>query len=288
MDMCQGDSGGPLQTDLHDLVGNIFPMVLGVVSFGTPCVVGSTGVYTSVSSYLDWIEQEVRQSFSYQACAAVNCYNRKLNPSMYGKVDEVWKRSRVGLLWQEYETDIHQCGGLLVDYQFVITSADCIDHGGPVMKKFDEKQYIVHGIVSSLTQGCEVCLSYFTHFNPGDGVPALFEADWDSEWAEWSWVDDPGRSGSESTRGLIGGTLELRISSSSASPVISGLESRLSVSSCEERDWESVPSVPPLPPRLRCSSFSRSALRHLARRFWNQTCNQEPKRRRHSACRNWN
>uniref|UniRef100_A0A8W7Q1U5 Uncharacterized protein n=1 Tax=Anopheles coluzzii TaxID=1518534 RepID=A0A8W7Q1U5_ANOCL len=66
---------------------------------------------------------------------------------------------------------------------------------------------------------CIVCLSYFTHFNPGDGVPALFEADWDSEWAEWSWVDDPGRSGSESTRGLIGGTLELRISSSSASPV---------------------------------------------------------------------
>lgn len=27
------------------------------------------------------------------------------------------------------------------------------------------------------------------------------------------------------------------------------------------------------PSRLRCSSFKRSALRHLARRFWNQTCN---------------
>uniref|UniRef100_A0A182I755 Peptidase S1 domain-containing protein n=2 Tax=Anopheles arabiensis TaxID=7173 RepID=A0A182I755_ANOAR len=282
MDMCEGDSGGPLQTDLHDLFGNIFPMVVGVVSFGTPCTDGSTGVYTRVSSYLDWIEQEVHQSFSYQACAAVNCYNRKLNPSMFGKVDKVWERSRVGLLWQEYETDIHQCGGLLVDYQFVITSASCvtsskgppryvalssdsdraaiesvtvhpwftkghpyfdiaviklrvyanldkiypaciwseeqhgdwrndsilvgasyleehndlytrksvqyyvggercrvgenvdyndlsciskdatllpgickIDHGGPVMKKFDGKQYIVHGIVSSLTQGCE-------------------------------------------------------------------------------------------------------------------------------------
>uniref|UniRef100_A0A182J1Z0 Uncharacterized protein n=1 Tax=Anopheles atroparvus TaxID=41427 RepID=A0A182J1Z0_ANOAO len=46
--------------------------------------------------------------------------------------------------------------------------------------------------------------------------------------------------------------------------------------------WESVPSAPPLPPRLRCSSFSRSALRHLARRFWNQTCNQEPRTRRES------
>ncbi|XP_061515476.1 serine protease persephone-like isoform X3 [Anopheles gambiae] len=84
------------------------------------------GVYTRVSSYLDWIEQEVHQSLSYQACAAVNVCQRKLYPSLYGNIDRKWKKSRVGLLWQEYETDIHQCGGLLVDYQFVITSASCV------------------------------------------------------------------------------------------------------------------------------------------------------------------
>lgn len=109
-----------------------------------------------------------------------------------------------------------------------------------------------------LSSGC------WTNFNPGDGVPALFDPDCVVECIcvlEW------GRSGSESTLGLIGGALGLRISSSSASPVMSGLaESRLSVSNLSFNNCGSDPS-----PRFRCSSFSRSALRHLARRFWNQT-----------------
>ena len=66
MDTCEGDSGGPLQTLRYDLLGNIFSFIVGVVSFGTPCVEGSTGVYTRVSSYLDWIEKEVNQSLSYE------------------------------------------------------------------------------------------------------------------------------------------------------------------------------------------------------------------------------
>ncbi|XP_061514315.1 serine protease 53 [Anopheles gambiae] len=117
MDTCEGDSGGPLQTDRHDLFGNTFPLVVGVVSFGTPCTDGSTGVYTRVSSYLDWIEKEVNQSLSYEVCTGVNVCDRKFNPSI---------SPRVGLLWKETETDIYQCGGLLIDYQFVITSADCV------------------------------------------------------------------------------------------------------------------------------------------------------------------
>uniref|UniRef100_A0A1S4H6N2 Peptidase S1 domain-containing protein n=1 Tax=Anopheles gambiae TaxID=7165 RepID=A0A1S4H6N2_ANOGA len=117
MDTCEGDSGGPLQTDRHDLFGNTFPLVVGVVSFGTPCTDGSTGVYTRVSSYLDWIEKEVNQSLSYEVCTGVNVCDHKFNPSI---------SPRVGLLWKETETDIYQCGGLLIDYQFVITSADCV------------------------------------------------------------------------------------------------------------------------------------------------------------------
>nr|XP_040235805.2 acrosin-like [Anopheles coluzzii] len=282
MDTCEGDSGGPLQTDRTDLLGKTYALIVGVVAFGTPCTNGSTGVYTRVSSYLDWIEEEVKESLSPEVCIEEDYCNRKMNPSVHGKVDKIWERSRVGLLWQEYETDIHQCGGLLVDYQFVITSASCvtsikgppryvalssdsdraaiesvtvhpwftkghpyfdiaviklrvyanldkiypaciwseeqhgdwrtpdilvgasylekrrdlytrksvqyyvkgdncsvgenvdyndlsciskdatlvpgickIDHGGPVMKLFDKQQYFVHGIVSSLTQGCE-------------------------------------------------------------------------------------------------------------------------------------
>uniref|UniRef100_A0A8W7Q1R2 Peptidase S1 domain-containing protein n=1 Tax=Anopheles coluzzii TaxID=1518534 RepID=A0A8W7Q1R2_ANOCL len=155
MDTCEGDSGGPLQTDRTDLLGKTYALIVGVVAFGTPCTNGSTGVYTRVSSYLDWIEEEVKESLSPEVCIEEDYCNRKMNPSVHGKVDKIWERSRVGLLWQDNETDIHQCGGLLVDYQFVITSASCIDHGGPVMKLFDKQQYFVHGIVSSLTQGCE-------------------------------------------------------------------------------------------------------------------------------------
>ena len=65
MDTCEGDSGGPLQTHRYNMFGNVFPLVVGVVAFGTPCTEGSTGVYTRVSSYLDWIEKEVNQSLSY-------------------------------------------------------------------------------------------------------------------------------------------------------------------------------------------------------------------------------
>uniref|UniRef100_A0A182UNU2 Peptidase S1 domain-containing protein n=1 Tax=Anopheles merus TaxID=30066 RepID=A0A182UNU2_ANOME len=126
MDTCEGDSGGPLQTDRHDLFGNTFPLVVGVVSFGTPCTDGSTGVYTRVSSYLDWIEKEVNQSLSYEVCTGVNVCDRKLKPSISATIEPKWTNSRVGLLWRETETDIYQCGGFLIDYQFVITSADCV------------------------------------------------------------------------------------------------------------------------------------------------------------------
>ncbi|EAU76266.1 AGAP011430-PA [Anopheles gambiae str. PEST] len=141
MDTCEGDSGGPLQTDRHDLFGNTFPLVVGVVSFGTPCTDGSTGVYTRVSSYLDWIEKEVNQSLSYEVCIGVNVCDRKLNPSIAATIEPKWTNSRVGLLWKETQTDIYQCGGSLIDYQFVITSADCVDYGGPVMTKYYDEQF---------------------------------------------------------------------------------------------------------------------------------------------------
>lgn len=55
-DACQGDSGGPLQierkTGGYDIVG--------IVSYGTECSVGEApGIYTRVSAYLDWIEDNV-------------------------------------------------------------------------------------------------------------------------------------------------------------------------------------------------------------------------------------
>ncbi|XP_053668859.1 transmembrane protease serine 9-like [Anopheles marshallii] len=126
MDTCEGDSGGPLQTELHDVFGNAYPLLVGVVSFGTPCTSGSTGVYTRVSSYLDWIEKEVNQSLSYEGCVGSKLCNRKQNPSISAEVKPKLPVNRVGLLWGEKETDIYQCGGVLIDYQYVLTSADCV------------------------------------------------------------------------------------------------------------------------------------------------------------------
>ncbi|KAK5640465.1 hypothetical protein RI129_011276 [Pyrocoelia pectoralis] len=44
---CVGDSGGPLVADKQ----------IGIVSFGIPCAIGHPDVFTRVSAYKDWIEQ---------------------------------------------------------------------------------------------------------------------------------------------------------------------------------------------------------------------------------------
>ncbi|XP_055597463.1 serine protease snake-like [Uranotaenia lowii] len=55
-DTCQGDSGGPVQV-LTDPKGCMYH-VIGITSTGSGCGL-APGVYTRVSSYIDWIESEV-------------------------------------------------------------------------------------------------------------------------------------------------------------------------------------------------------------------------------------
>lgn len=57
-DTCQGDSGGPLQVVTPG--NNCIYHVIGLTSFGKSCgLSNSPGVYTRISSYLDWIESVV-------------------------------------------------------------------------------------------------------------------------------------------------------------------------------------------------------------------------------------
>ncbi|KAF5298018.1 hypothetical protein FQR65_LT09829 [Abscondita terminalis] len=49
---CQGDSGGPLVYNEAQV---------GIVSWGIPCAVGLPDIFTSVSSYLNWIIVNTRQ-----------------------------------------------------------------------------------------------------------------------------------------------------------------------------------------------------------------------------------
>ncbi|VDL60601.1 unnamed protein product [Hymenolepis diminuta] len=52
MDACQFDSGGPMMC--RSGIDGLYILV-GIISFGVNCASGYPGIYTRVSSYLDWI-----------------------------------------------------------------------------------------------------------------------------------------------------------------------------------------------------------------------------------------
>uniref|UniRef100_A0A336MGN5 CSON000851 protein n=1 Tax=Culicoides sonorensis TaxID=179676 RepID=A0A336MGN5_CULSO len=57
MDTCEGDSGGPLEMKLQ-LANKVVPFIVGVTAFGKLCgSKGSPGVYTRVSSFIEWIRE---------------------------------------------------------------------------------------------------------------------------------------------------------------------------------------------------------------------------------------
>jgi len=54
LDACQGDSGGPLLCE-----GDV---TCGIISFGNGCgLEGFPGVCTEIATYLDWIEEKIRE-----------------------------------------------------------------------------------------------------------------------------------------------------------------------------------------------------------------------------------
>ena len=62
VDACQGDSGGPLQVKipLPTSTEGTIHYVIGVTSFGVDCALPNLpGIYTRVSSFVDWIEENV-------------------------------------------------------------------------------------------------------------------------------------------------------------------------------------------------------------------------------------
>lgn len=105
-----------------DLYDQVHPVVVGVTSFGTPCTNGSTGVYTKISSYIDWIEEETKENFTYQNCINKpgyrNLANNLLEPLYIPAYGHLLQNSSLG---SEYD-----CAGTLIDDRYVLTSAYCV------------------------------------------------------------------------------------------------------------------------------------------------------------------
>uniref|UniRef100_A0A182QQ99 Peptidase S1 domain-containing protein n=1 Tax=Anopheles farauti TaxID=69004 RepID=A0A182QQ99_9DIPT len=153
MDTCEGDSGGPIGVKLLDVGGQVIPLVAGVVSFGTPCIEGSTGVYTKISEYIGWIERETNTSHSYAVCSKTwYCAGR---PTKYVPIrfDSIYTKSRFGLLWSSNESE-YECGATLIDYQFLLTTASCVSstrgHPNFVISSSKEQATIVDVYVAPL------------------------------------------------------------------------------------------------------------------------------------------
>ena len=59
VDSCGGDSGGPL---VYRAIADDPYYQVGIVSYGTKiCGQGVPGVYTRVTSFLDWIQSKLRE-----------------------------------------------------------------------------------------------------------------------------------------------------------------------------------------------------------------------------------
>ncbi|XP_055527860.1 chymotrypsin-C-like [Wyeomyia smithii] len=121
-----GDSGGPIQTERLDVHGTLIPLIVGVVSFGTPCAKGSVGVYTRVASYRRWLENETKQTFGYMDCLRKSmCINREQVPIGISS-PSFYPVHRVSIRWFEKIYFQYHCGATLIDYRFAITSASCV------------------------------------------------------------------------------------------------------------------------------------------------------------------
>ncbi|XP_055589993.1 polyserase-2-like [Uranotaenia lowii] len=122
-DTCPGDSGGPLQTTLHTYHHKVATLV-GITSFGSACGLGSFGVYQKIAPYVAWMESVVGEPLDPLSC--VKNYESYLAQEQIGNeyeaVDTYY--SRVYLHWRN-EQDSPSCGGTLIDYNTVVTSAHC-------------------------------------------------------------------------------------------------------------------------------------------------------------------
>ncbi|XP_058456354.1 transmembrane protease serine 9-like [Malaya genurostris] len=116
-DACEGDSGRPLMVQLADF-DKLVPYIVGIGHDGT------IGVYSRVAYFFDWIQTVTNTSFNPLECARRSVCRDYLK-DFHSPVQrqQAAPRYRASLLQDEQPTG---CGGSLIDYRHVLTSAQCV------------------------------------------------------------------------------------------------------------------------------------------------------------------
>ncbi|KFB49520.1 AGAP009249-PA-like protein [Anopheles sinensis] len=151
MDTCPGDSGGPLQVKLlHN--AKMTPFVVAVTSFGSFCGQSAPGVYTKVAPYIPWIRSVLEKhgedapewKFRPYACAVRYVKLREFEPDIVASKSNTTESldfrgvhidmedipSTVAIRWDDENSTLDNCYGVLIDEDTVITLAQCASLNG--------------------------------------------------------------------------------------------------------------------------------------------------------------
>lgn len=119
----------------------IIPFIVGVTSFGQGCGDGVPGVYVRVSSYIDWIEEIVGESFDPLVCARrylnyrLDTIKKKKNnyaSDVKNEIKTVEQDSYLALIGNSNDLNefIGECAGAFITEDYVLTAASCLTENG--------------------------------------------------------------------------------------------------------------------------------------------------------------